>query len=281
MSVPNLQKVLYPETIDEARGLVAAHGDKARYYSGGVTFVFSKQTGVEELVSLSRLPLNFIKKKAGGLRIGSTTLIAEMVESRAVKSYADGALWRAARGIGSILNRNLITVGGNLVQPFIWSDLSTIAVALGARITVRGEEERVYDAEEFFSRIPRQLMKPADLLTEIYFPALPEQSRAAYEKFSLTAVDFAYLKAAIVYNGGPRYCRDITIVIGGAALLPQLAVEAEKLMRSKRVTSKLFEKVAARAAGEIKMTRDIRCPERSKRKICAGVIRGMLEEMIR
>jgi len=267
MSVPNLQKVLYPETIDEARGLVAAHGKKAKYYSGGVTFSFAKQPGVEELVSLSRLPLNFIKKKAGGLRIGSTTLIAEMVESRAVKSYADGALWRAARGIGSILNRNLITVGGNL--------------ALGARITVRGEEERVYDAEEFFSRIPRQLMKPADLLTEIYFPALPEQSRAAYEKFSLTAVDFAYLKAAIVYNGGPRYCRDITIVIGGAALLPQLAVEAEKLMRSKRVTSKLFEKVAAKAAGEIKMTRDIRCPERSKRKICAGVIRGMLEEMIR
>ena len=74
-------------------------------------------------------------------------------------------------------------------------------------------------------------------------------------------------------------CRDITIVIGGAALLPQRAVEAEKLMRSKRVTRKLFEKVAAKAAGEIKMTRDIRCPERSKRKICAGVIRGMLEGM--
>lgn len=279
MSVPNLQKVSYPETIDEARGLVSDREKKARYYSGGVTFLFAKQPGVEELVALSRLPLNFIKKKAGGLRIGSTTLIAELVESRAVKSYADGALWKAARGIGSILNRNLITVGGNLVQPFIWSDLSTVALALGARITVRGEEERVYDAEEFFSRPPRQLLKPADLMTEIYFPPLPEQSRAAYEKFSLTAVDFAYLKAAIVYTGGPRYCRDIIIVIGGAALLPQRAGEAEKLMRSRRVTRKLFEKVATKAADEIKMTRDIRCSERSKRKICAGVIRGMLEEM--
>jgi aerobic carbon-monoxide dehydrogenase medium subunit len=280
MSVPNLQKVLYPETIDEARGLISDREKKARYYSGGVTFIFAKQPGVEELVSLSRLPLNFIKKKAGALRIGSTTLIAEMVESRAVKSYANGALWKAARGIGSILNRNLITVGGNLVQPFLWSDLSTVALALGARITVRGEEERVYDAEEFFSRIPRQLLKPADLVTEIYFPPLPEQSLAAYEKFSLTAVDFAYLKAAIVYTGGPRYCRDITIIIGGAALLPQRAVEAEKLMRGKRVTRKLFEDVAAQAAGDIKMTRDIRCSERSKRKICAGVIRGMLEEMV-
>lgn len=279
MSVPNLQKVLYPETIEEARGLVSDRRKKVRYLSGGISFMFANQPGVEELVSLSRLPLNFIKKKAGGLRIGSTTLIAELVESRSVKSYADGALWKAARGIGSILNRNLITVGGNLVQPFIWSDLSTVALALGARITVRGEEERVYDAAEFFSRIPRQLLKPADLMTEIYFPSLPEQSRAAYEKFSLTAVDFAYLKVAIVYTGGPRYCRDITIIIGSAALLPQRAVEAEKLMQGKRVTRKLFEKTAAKAAGEIKMIRDIRCPARSKRKICAGVIRGMLEEM--
>ena len=279
MSVPNLQKVLYPETIEEARGLVSDRRKKVRYLSGGISFMFANQPGVEELVSLSRLPLNFIKKKAGGLRIGSTTLIAELVESRSVKSYADGALWKAARGIGSILNRNLITVGGNLVQPFIWSDLSTVALALGARITVRGEEERVYDAAEFFSRIPRQLLKPADLMTEIYFPSPPEQSRAAYEKFSLTAVDFAYLKVAIVYTGGPRYCRDITIIIGSAALLPQRAVEAEKLMQGKRVTRKLFEKTAAKAAGEIKMIRDIRCPARSKRKICAGVIRGMLEEM--
>lgn len=280
MSVPNLQNVLYPETIDEARRLVSDRKKKARYYSGGVTFIFAKQPGVEELVSLSCLPLNFVKKKAGGLRIGSTTLIAELVESRAVKSYANGALWRAARGIGSILNRNLITVGGNLVQPFIWSDLSTVALALGARITVQGEEERVYEAEEFFSRIPRQLLKPADLVTEIYFPPLSEQGRAAYEKFSLTEVDFAYLKVAIVYTGGPRFCRDIIIIIGGASLLPQRAVEAEKLMRGKRVTLKLFEEVAGQAAGEIKMTRDIRCSESSKRKICSGVIRGILEEMV-
>jgi len=280
MSVPNLHNVIYPETIEEARRLVLSRKKQARFLSGGVTFLFAKQPVVEDLISLSRLPLNFIKKKAGGIRIGSTTLIAELVESRAVKSYADGALWKAARGIGSILNRNLITVGGNLVQPFIWSDLSTVALALGARITVRGEEERVYDAAEFFSRIPRQLLEPADLVTEIYFPPLLEQSRAAYEKFSLTEVDFAYLKAAIVYTGGPRYCRDIIIIIGGAALLPQRAVEAEKLIRGKRVSRKFFEEVAAKAAGEIKMTRDIRCPERSKRKICAGVIRGMLEEMV-
>ncbi|MEA1927009.1 MAG: FAD binding domain-containing protein [Candidatus Auribacterota bacterium] len=279
MSLPNLEKVLYPETIEEARGMIFVRGDKARYISGGVTFSFSKQAGVEELVSLSRLPLNFIKKKSGGIRIGATTLIAELVESRAVKSYANGSLWKTARGIGSILNRNLITVGGSLVQPFIWSDLSTVALALGASITVRGEEERIYDAVDFFSRSPRRLMKPGDLLTEIYFPPLTQKSRAVYEKFSLTAVDFAYLKVAIIYTGSPRYCRDIKIVIGGASLLPQRALAAEKLLRHRKVSRKLLKETADKAAGEVKMTRDIRCSESAKRKICAGVIRGMLEEM--
>lgn len=280
MSVSNLQKVLYPETIEEARLLVSGRDDKVKYLSGGITFIFAKQPGVEELVSLSRLPLNYIKKKGDELRIGATTLIAELVESRAVKSYADGVLWKAARGIGSTLNRNLITVGGNLVQPFIWSDLSTVAVALGARITIQGEEERVYEAAEFFSQLPRRLLKPGDLMTEIAFPALAKDSRAAYEKFSLTEVDFAYLKAAIVYTGGPRSCRDITLIIGGAALLPQRAVEAEQLLRGKRVSGKLIEEVAAKASSGIKVTRDIRCSEKSKRKICAGLIRGMLEEII-
>ncbi|MEA1928131.1 MAG: FAD binding domain-containing protein, partial [Candidatus Auribacterota bacterium] len=199
MKLTELQRVSYPETVAEAVAILSDEKRRAVPVAGGITFAFSPPENVEEMVGLRRLPLNYIKKKGGAIHVGATTPISDLVSSRVIKGYADGMILETVRRIGSTLNRNLITVGGNLVQPFIWSDLSTVALALGARIIIQDENKRrELSAEEFFARVPAKSLKPGSLVTEIIFPPFAKNARAAYEKFTLTEFDYAILKVAIV-----------------------------------------------------------------------------------
>ncbi|MFH1037732.1 MAG: FAD binding domain-containing protein [PVC group bacterium] len=280
MRLADLQKVTYPETLAEAVRILSDETRGAVPIAGGISFIFAPMTSVRELVCLSRLPLNYIHKKNGSLRIGAATPIADLVSSAAVKKYAGGALWDAARRIGSTLNRNLITVGGNLVQPFIWSDLSTIFLALGARIVIQEKKIRELPAEQFFARMPRQLLKPGELVTEIILPALARNVRCAYDKFTLTENDFALLKVAILLSRTDRRCREITIVVGGATLLPQRIRFAEEVLKGKIGSQILVNEASEIAAEEIKISKDIRCSEGYKRDLCRAQVRGILERIL-
>ncbi|MDP8247534.1 MAG: FAD binding domain-containing protein [Candidatus Tritonobacter lacicola] len=280
MKLPNIKKVSYPESTAEAVAILSDEKRNAVPLSGGVSFIFASTAGVEELVCLNRLPLRYIKKKNGGLLVGATTLVSELVEAGAVGSYADGILREAARRVGSTLNRNLITVGGSLVQPFIWSDLPAVALAMGAKIRIQGKKSRTIDAEKFYARPPRQLLKGGDLVTEVLFPAPPPGSRAAYRKFALTENDFAILKVAILLSRRKRLCREITVAVGGATVLPQRTPMAEAALRGKQASQVLVNEASELAAEEIKVSRDMRCSNDYKRELCRVMVRAILEEIL-
>lgn len=281
MRLTELKKVSYPETVTEAVRILAEGKGRSMALSGGVSFVFAPLKSVEELVSLSRLPLNYVKEDKGGLRIGAITPIADLAACREAEKYGDGIISRAARQIGSTLNRNLITVGGNLVQPFIWSDLPTLALALAAEVAVQGPlRRRTLKAAAFFSRMPKQILREDELVTEIYFPPPPKNSLAAYEKFTLTEVDFAYLKTAIQLSRVGKKCLDITIAIGSATVLPQRAAAAEAFLRGKTANQILVNEASEAAAEEIAVSRDIRCSEEYKRDLARAQVRGILERIL-
>jgi carbon-monoxide dehydrogenase medium subunit len=295
MRFPNLKRSSYPKTVAEAVEILSNAERKAIAVSGGVSFIFAPHPGIEEVVFLRRLPLSYIRSREGGLEIGATTLISELVESKAATNYAGGVLWDAARRIGSTLNRNLITAGGNLVQPFIWSDLPAVALALGAKFRLQGKKARTIPAAEFFAQPPRDILEPGELLVEICFPpfsasarmAQPHRpdtvgayNRAAYRKFALTENDFAILKIAVVLNRRGRFGREIVIVAGGGTILPQRLSRAEKVILKKNASQSLVNQAADEAAAEIKLVRDIRCSEEYKRDVCRALLRGILEEIL-
>ncbi|MDP8234802.1 MAG: FAD binding domain-containing protein [Candidatus Erginobacter occultus] len=281
MRLAELKKVSYPETVAEAVRILAEGENRSLPLSGGVSFVFAPLKSVEELVSLSRLPLSYVKEEKGGLRIGATTPVADLAASRAAGKYGDGILSLTARRIGSNLNRNLITVGGNLVQPFIWSDLPTVALVLNAAVVIQGPSGRkTMKAEKFFARMPKQLLKDGELVTEVIFPPLPKNSRTAYEQFALTEVDFAYLKTAIRLSRTGKKCLNLAIVIGGATILPQRASGAEAALKGKTANQVLVNEASEIAAEEIKIQRDIRCSSDYKRDLARAQVRGILERIL-
>ncbi len=281
MRLAELKKVSYPETVAEAIRILADGQDRAMPLSGGVSFVFAPLKSVEELVSLSRLPLSYVREEKGGLRIGATTPVADLAASPAAGKYGDGILKQVARRIGSTLNRNLITVGGNLVQPFIWSDLPTVALAFSASMVIQGPKgRRTLKAEKFFSRMPKQILKEGELVVEVVFPPLEKNSRTALEQFSLTEVDFAYLKTVVRLTRSGKKCLDLAIVIGSATILPQRMEEAEEVIRGKTASQILVNETSEVAAEELKVKRDIRCSEGYKRDLARAQVRGILERIL-
>jgi len=267
--------------VEEAGAALAAAEGRAVPIAGGITFAFAPYNRAEELVSLSRLPLDFIAKSGKSLRVGAMTRINDLLESRPVASYADGILTAVASRIGSTLNRNLITVGGNISQPFIWCDLPVALMALKADIVTGGAVSRSLSADEFFARPPRQILKTGELVTEVVFPSLENGTVARYRDFTLTENDFALIKVAAAVRIVKGRCREISLVVGGASALPQRLEKVEAVVRGTKITAPVLAKASAAAEAEVRVIKDIRCTLKYKKVLCGVLVRDILERLSR
>jgi len=277
--LPNLKRISRPATLDEAGAILADPGRKAAVIGGGITYFFGASPQIEELVCLSRLGLDYVKKRGTGLAVGASLPVSGLIESRLVRAYAGGVVAQAASRIGSTLNRNLVTVGGNIMQPFIWCDLPTVFLALGGTIVTGGTSARRIGAEEFFSLPPRRILKPGEIVLEVDFPGLPPGSRAAYLDFTLTENDFAFVKVAGLALVKAGTCRSLSLVVGGATALPQRIAEADKALVGKKPSPASIASAASSAA-RIKVVKDIRCTDGYKRRLIRVLAKDVLEQLL-
>jgi len=278
--LPNLKQISCPATVEEAGGILSDSSRKAAVIGGGITYSFGSNPKIEELVSIAGLGLDYIKRKKGGLAVGAGTRVADLISNRSVRDYAGGLLTRVSTRIGSSLNRNLITIGGNIMQPFIWCDLPSAFMALKGTIITAGCDARAIKADDFFSRHPRRQLAPGEIVVEVDFPALGPRTRCAFLDFTLTENDFAFIKVAGIARLEAGRCKSLSLVVGGATALPQRATGAEKLLEGKKITNSLISRAAKTTAEEIKLVKDIRCTSKYKRSLCGVLVSDILKELL-
>jgi xanthine dehydrogenase YagS FAD-binding subunit len=109
-----------PATLEAALG---ALGPAARPLAGGtdlLTLLKADLSAPEQLINVKALLPRGIEAKAEGLEIGALTTLAEIEQDARVRErYA--ALAQAASLAATVQNRNLATLGGNLLQrPRCW-----------------------------------------------------------------------------------------------------------------------------------------------------------------
>ena len=137
---------------------------------------------------------------------------------------------------------NAIFGGGPsyIVHP---SDLAPMLLALGATVTVTGNEgKRVIPLDKFFTlpsegNIRREnVLKNEEIITEIEVPASPLAARSTYLKFKeRESLDFALASAAVAVRLAGRTVRDARIVLGGVAPIPWRVPAAEKFLSGKEL----------------------------------------------
>src|SRR4051794_1382562 len=147
-------RYLEPETVDEAIGLLAEHGDGAKVIAGGQSLLIlmrERLVDVDALIGLKGIPALREIEVNGGARMGAR--VTHSTVGRDERIAARGPLLQAAEAAVSTLQvRNRGTLGGNVAHAFPTADPPAALVASDGvvHLASRSGGEREVAAEDFF-----------------------------------------------------------------------------------------------------------------------------------
>lgn len=255
----NAKICLYPQSPAEAVRILERTGKRALILAGGTTASLSRDPNVDTLVDLTRMGFDRIERSGDGWSLGCNVRIQKIAEHVGLENLWSGILVQAARSVGSRPIRNAVTVGGNTVALFRWSDPPVTYLAMNASFDLFGPRgERTLSADEFFSRHPRKLLRPAELLIQVRIPKVNGSHSGAFMKFARTAFDLAVVDAAVCLNFEKDRCTDARVVVGATRNLPWRARKAERKLIGARLSAGVIEEAARAARLETRTADDIR-----------------------
>jgi len=272
-----------PASVAEAIKLLEQYGEKGWLIAGGTDLLVEKDPRVEVLIDITGLELDYIKSDSQGLRIGATTTFADLAVSPILQKSPFNILAQAARQIGTPQIRNVATIGGNICHAVPSADSAPALLVLGATLSISGKTgERVVNIADFFKDVRKDALEKGELLTEVQLPVLPARTGTAFTKKGRVAVaDLAVVNAAVrVTLTAGNTCQDACIALGAVAPVPLRARKAEAMLEGEEPREELLEKVAARAAEEIKPISDIRSSAEYRKTLSRVLVERALKEAV-
>jgi carbon-monoxide dehydrogenase medium subunit len=279
---------LKPKTIEEALSLLNQYGEKAKLIAGGTdVIVMTKQKTMapDVLISLRGIPELEQIQNNGTLRIGPMVTHRAIEKSELIRKEFS-ALADAVDVLGSVQIRNVATIGGNLCTAAPSADTVAPLLVLDAQLKVKAvKSERTIPIDQFFTGPGETVLKPGEILTEISIPKpLPNTGSAYWKLQRRQALDLPILGVAVLVSldkttvtctdlfcttspistilhaleEDELICKEIRIALGVAAPTPIRAKKAENLLRGKKISDELLEKVAFTASEEAQPRDSIR-----------------------
>jgi len=242
-----------PETVDEALGLLADHGDGAKVIAGGQSLLIlmrERLVDVDALVGLKAIePLRAIETN-GEARIGAMATHSQVERDPGI-AVGWPLLHAAEAAVSTLQVRNRGTLCGNVAHAFPTADPPAALVASDAvvHLASRAGGERTVAAEDFFVGLMQTEARPEELVTAISLPAQPDGARTAYVKYAIRPLDFAIVSVAVrVVVGADGAISDARIGLAGAANHTLRATEAERVLVGEPPSPELFARAGQAAA---------------------------------
>ena len=269
-----------PKTLAEALNLYAEFGDGARLYAGGTELVNQIRAGIvkpRQLIDLKHIPgLDTFEMTPAGLKIGALTKVHDIEMSELIQSTFP-AVSHAAGSLGSVQVRNKATIGGNICRASPSADNIPPLLSLDATLTIveKGCEKTV-PLREFLLGPGKTILKPGQIMTEIYIPKLPAHSACTYIKLSpRKQMDLAVVGLALMLTTDKTMskCLNVRIAMGAVGPTAIRAPQAEAVLIGNPITDELIEKAAQVAAAECRPMNDVRASEWYRRKMVAVLVK--------
>ena len=191
-----------PQSLHEAIGLLAQHGDDARVVAGGHSLIpmmklrLAKPGQLVDLRDLSEL--RGIHNEAGTLVIGAMITQHELIASELLAACCP-IIRETALVIADPQVRYCGTLGGNLANGDPGNDMPAVMLALGATYRVQGRQgEREIPARDFYRGVYSTALLDGEILTSIHIPTLADRYGWAYEKQKRKIGDYATAAAAVI-----------------------------------------------------------------------------------
>ena len=227
------------QTLDEAYALNAK---KSTVIVAGNMWLRMCGMRRQTALDLSALGLDYIKEDEQGFTIGAMTTLRTMETHAALNAAFGGVFARAFEPIVGTQFRNGATVGGSVFSRFGFSDVSTLLLAMGAKVVTHARGEVPLDEfqKEKWDR---------DILTAI---RIEKGRSAAIESVRLSKTDIPVLVCAASADE-----RGVRVVLGSR---PARAVIVAENARPEELDY-------MRMAADIPMGSNARASEAYRRKV--------------
>ncbi len=276
-----------PKSLKEVQGNLKEFGSEAKLIAGGTSLIIMMRQRLVRpacLISLRSVRgLNRITQKDGGLRIGGLATHREVETSSLVRRRAP-LLAETYRHVATIRVRNMATVGGGLAHADPNQDPPPTLIALGATVKLSSTDgSRVVPIEGFFTDYYETLLRPEEIITEIFVPRLPPNSGGAFLKFlPRTADDYATVSSAAVVtlDRAKKKFMDVRIALGSVGATPIRAVEAEEVLRGQPVKAEALREAGEKAKLAVDPISDFRGSDAYKKEMAGVFVRRALEQAL-
>ena len=283
MSLPNIGDYYVPETTADAIALLTKYGDTAMIVAGG-TFVHGLEVRgvlaeIEALIDIGKLGLGGIDSTSDGLRIGATTVFAQLEADSTINGEpAFGAIVDALTYPPAQI-KNIGTVAGCLAASAPLYDMPGAFLALDGIAQVSGGSgEREIPLNDFFKGLFENALANDEIITAIKLPQAATGTASAFLKLETNANDLAILNVAVRLTRTGDTCTDCRIVLGGGVGETYVrATSAEAALEGAPAGSASFTAAAAAVVNDIDPVDDHRGSSDYRRHIAKVYTRRALE----
>ncbi len=195
-----------PDTLNEALGLREKLGPDATVLAGGqslVPMLNLRLASPTALIDLRKLDeLRYMRATPDGVAVGA--MVTHRTLERSDEAHAVCPLLRESLElVAHAIVRNRGTIGGSIAHADPAAELPTVLAVLSGKVTVRSAHgERQISASELFTFHFTTSLEPDEILTEIWFPAVPAGGGSAFLEVSRRHGDYALAGAACVVDNG-------------------------------------------------------------------------------
>jgi len=205
------------------------------------------------------------------LEIGASLTWTDFFANAEVRALVPGIENHESK-LASVLIRNRATLGGNVANASPVADLTSMLIALGARVGLEGGQEggaegapageggrRSLPLQELFLGYKRLDLRPGESIASFSLPIGPAPVRFNFEKAAKRAnLDIAAVNTACVFGVEGGRILGARISAGGVAPTPLFLANTSAFVAGKAVDGELARAAAAMAAAEVKPIGDVR-----------------------
>lgn len=286
---PGLPEFEYikPASLADASQFLAQHPGEARPFSGGTdTFVRMRDgfwndkylvdiKGLDGTDELSYDP-------ACGLTIGAAVNMNRVIAFPQVKRFYP-LIAQAASTVASYQLRSRATIAGNICNASPAGDTIGACLVYGANLRVHGTAGLyALSLAHFFHGPGKTSLKCGDVVTAVQFPPAPLNAASTYIKLGRNSIgDLAIIGVTVLgypdntAMSGFRF----KIVLASVAPVPLIALKAEELLASQKITEKNIEDAAQAAMDSAAPIDDVRGGAKYRKLMVKNLTRKALLEV--
>ena len=221
--------------------------------------------------------LRGIDLAAGRVRLGALVTHAEVARHPLLRAQAT-LLAEAASSVGAVQVRARGTVGGNVANASPAGDVLTALWAYDTLVELCGPSGLRTLPLHDFVRGPRQTARAQDeIVTALSFP-LGAGERSGYEKLGLRAAQaIAVVCLAVRLRPEEGVVQHAAFALGSVGPTPLRAVQAEEVLRGRRLDRRAVADVAAALAAQSRPIDDVRASADYRRAMGGALFERFLE----